>query len=151
MSLKQWAKFFIIAMVALLLRGVNTYNDIVLALEYIQGHNYTYYNTNNSYIELFLEHNCTFWKHEFVVVDNDLWICHVQDPLLGILTIALTFLPGLLLSIFLACGLKNPPLPWIKVILISPICMTIFPFLSYGMKASVCIILLYPSIIFLLG
>ena len=76
--------------------------------------------------------NCTFvGYHDTFNAGIYSFECFSQEKILGIIILALMFLPGVLLSILMAYGLRKYPLGMWICIIISPLICATFPVLLF--------------------
>ena len=111
--------------------------DIQLACQFINGINYTYMFANESDPAI-IGMNCT---KLYVINDSDVihpyrYTCFVHETTYGFWTLALTFVPGLLLSLLISYGLwKNTSkFNSLLVIVLTPCFVATFPILVISGK-----------------
>ena len=136
LSLGEFLTMFVIALVSLISSNFDIWFDSLLAHEYYVGTFFEFYFTNQSHPTI-SELNCT--AKDIAVVGNVTFYtynCFKTEKLLGVLTLIPIFLPGTLLSFFLARGLRENQMKIYSNICLAltPLICAIFPILVFITK-----------------
>ena len=135
MKFGELIKTTIVPLMLFLTSNWDVFSDGEVAYYYLVGTYYNYYLYNHS-DPIINKLNCTF---QGIVEDDQIYIykCFKRETVLGILTLFIMLLPGILLSFLLLHGLKiiqSKIFLWIFIVLISPVISLFFPLLLFLTK-----------------